>query len=170
MKYLQQLLFTLAMCVCFSQMTYAQTVSLEFDNAETAANLINSYIDGMDNLAVNTVMSTLSPEAIIFSPGGDTISMQAHKASLSNLFSLYDYELSEPVILPVKVTDSPIAGEYVCAWGTCTLTLKATGQKVQIDYHTLSVVSNGKIVWLKPYYDELSTFQKLGYTLKEPGM
>ncbi|WP_036194688.1 nuclear transport factor 2-like protein [Maribacter antarcticus] len=145
-------------------------VTLEFDNAATAQQIVQKYINALQMGDVTTMNSQLADTAIIYGLGDgiDSLNVTQHKEYYTNSTATFKHVISNELYLPVKVVNNWNEGEWVLAWGVNTVTDKETGNSFPINYHTASMVQNGKIVVLRYYYDVLSAMTSQGYTLTPP--
>ncbi len=65
-----------------------------------------------------------------------------------------------------RVLDGDLKGNWVSVWGTYFFT--TDGKSIKLPYQSTFHVTNGKIEGSIIYFDLLSVFQKLGYTLTPP--
>lgn len=107
---------------------------------------------------------------MIYGLGGglDSLTVAQHKDYFTESTNKYRHSLSNELYLPVKVTDNWNEGEWVLSWGTNTITDKATGKTITIPYHTASTVEDGKIIFIRYWYDMLNILQNQGYEIKPP--
>ena len=166
------ILTLIAVTLLVSQLTYGQgKVTLDFDNAEPALQLVKDYTLGLKEASPAKMSKLLAKDAMVYGLGNgmDSLTVKKHKEYFTNSFSTYQHELSGELYLPVKVTENWNAGEWVLSWGTNTLTHKKTGKKSTVPYHSASLVKDGKIVAIYFYYDLLNIYKTQGYTLTPKG-
>lgn len=146
------------------------TVTLEFQNAAAAMEVVQKYTKALQAGDVATMNALFAPGAMIYGLGGglDSLTVAQHKEYYTTSTTNYKHSLSGELYLPVKVTNNWNEGEWVLAWGTNTLTNKATGKTIEVPYHTASSVVNGKITFIRYWYDMLSILQTQGYTITPP--
>lgn len=145
-------------------------VTLEFDNAETALELVQNYVKALQTGDVDAMNAQLADNAMIYGLGGglDSLNVTQHKEYFKNSTATYNHVISQDLYLPVKVTDNWNEGEWVLSWGTNTVTNKKTGKSIPIPYHTANLVQNGKIVMTRYFYDMLNILESQGYTITPP--
>ncbi len=145
-------------------------VTLEFENAVTAQELVQNYVNALKAGDVAAMNAVLDENAMVYGLGGalDSLNVAQHKAYYENSTATYKHEISQELYLPVKVTNNWNEGEWVLAWGTNTVTDKKTGTSIPIPYHTANLVQNGKIVMTRYFYDMLNIMESQGYTLTPP--
>ena len=145
-------------------------VTLEFQNAATALEVVQKYTKALQAGDVATMNAQLAPNTMIYGLGGgmDSLTVAQHKNYYTESTKNYNHSLTDELYLPVKVTDNWNEGEWVLSWGTNTITDKATGKTITIPYHTASMVENGKITYIRYWYDMLNILQGQGYEIKPP--
>lgn len=147
-------------------------VTLDFDNAETASQIVQKYVKALHDENVSEMNALLAPNAVVNGLGGgsvsDSLNVAQHKEYFTNSTSTYDHTITRDVYLPVKVNNNWNEGEWVLTWGLNTLTDKESGKEIPVSYHIASIVQNGKIVRMSYYYDMLNIMNLQGYTLMEP--
>lgn len=172
MKTLKTLMVLAIVLVLMPLTSSAQepTVTLEFENAPTAMTLIQNYTRALQKGDVNAMNAQLDKNALIIGLGGsaDSLNVEQHKAYFTNSMSAYTHITTNDLYLPVKVTNNWNEGEWVLSWGINTFTDKKSGQKIEIPYHTASLVANGKIVMMRYYYDMANIMKNTGWTLTPP--
>lgn len=146
------------------------TVTLEFQNAATALEVVQKYTKALQSGDVATMNAQLAPDTMIYGLGGglDSLTVAQHKEYFTNSTNTYKHSLSGELYLPVKVTNNWNEGEWVLSWGTNTLTDKSTGKAIVVPYHTASRVVNGKIAFIRYWYDMLSILETQGFTITPP--
>lgn len=145
-------------------------VTLEFANAATAMEVTQKYTKALQAGDVAAMNALFAPGAMIYGLGGglDSLTVAQHKEYYTTSTSNYKHSLSQELYLPVKVTNNWNEGEWVLAWGTNTLTNKATGKTITVPYHTASRLENGKITFIRYWYDMLSIMTQQGYSVTPP--
>jgi len=145
-------------------------VTLEFANAETAMEVVQKYTKALQAGDVATMTAQLAPNAMIYGLGGglDSLTVAQHREYYTNSTNQFKHSLSGELYLPVKVTNNWNEGEWVLSWGTNTITHKATGKVIIVPYHTAGTVVNGKITFLRYWYDMLNVVRGQGYEIKPP--
>lgn len=164
---MKKVLITLMMLPCI---VMAQTTTLDFDNAESATNLVQAYVAALQKGDIATMNAQLADNAMIYNLGKatDSLTVSQHGEYFTTSAENYEHSISRDLYLPVKVTDSWNAGEWVLSWGVNTVTSKATGEAITVPYHTASLVENGKIVALHYFYDLLNVREKQGFKIMPP--
>lgn len=142
-------------------MALAQEVTLEFQNAATALEVVQKYTKALQAGDVATMNAQFASNAMIYGLGGglDSLTVAQHKEYYTTSTNTYKHSLSQELYLPVKVTNNWNEGEWILTWGTNTLTNKATGKTIVVPYHTAGRVMNGKIVFLRYWYDMLNILE-----------
>jgi len=145
-------------------------VTLEFDNAITAQELVQNYRNALEAGDVATMNAQLDKNAMIYGLGGgsDSLNVVQHKAYYENSTATYKHEISQDLYLPVKVTNNWNEGEWVLTWGINTITNKKTGTSTPIPYHAVNLIQNGKIIMKRYYYDVLNMMTNQGYKITPP--
>ncbi|OOG70577.1 nuclear transport factor 2 family protein [Algoriphagus sp. A40] len=148
----------------------AQDVTLEFQNATTALEVVQKYTKALQAGDVATMNAQLAPDAMIYGLGGgmDSLTVAQHKEYFTSSTTNYKHSISQELYLPVKVTNNWNEGEWVLSWGTNTLTNKATGKTIVVPFHTAGRVVNGKIAYLRYWYDMLNILEAQGFTITPP--
>lgn len=147
-----------------------QVVTLEFQNAANALEVTQAYTKALQDGDVATMNAQLAPNAMIYGLGGglDSLTVAQHKDYYTNSTSQFKHTLSGELYLPVKVTNNWNEGEWVLSWGTNTLHHKETGKIITVPYHTAGTVVNGKITFLRYWYDMLNIMEAQGFEVKPP--
>ncbi|MFD2200545.1 nuclear transport factor 2 family protein [Shivajiella indica] len=147
-----------------------QEVTLEFQNAAKALEVVQAYTKALQAGDVATMNAQLAPGAMIYGLGGglDSLTVAQHKEYYTNSTNLFKHTLSQELYLPVKVTNNWNEGEWVLSWGVNTLQHKATGKIITVPYHTAGRIVNGKIEFLRYWYDMLNILEAQGFEIKPP--
>lgn len=145
-------------------------VTLDFKNSEIAEKLIRTYTEALQKGDVATMNAQLSEKAMIYGLGGalDSLSVEQHKEYFTNSTNQYTHSISGDLYLPVKVEGNWNEGEWLLSWGTNTVTDKETKKEITIPYHSVSMIENGKIVFMRYFYDMLNIATNQGFTLTPP--
>lgn len=159
----------LASTVLASLISNAQetTVTLEFDNAATAIEIVQKYVKALQIGDVAAMNAQLADNAMIYGLGGglDSLNVAQHKEYYTNSTVTYKHSITQDLYLPVKVENNWNEGEWVLAWGTNTITHKKTGKSTTIPYHTVNMVENGKIIMVRYFYDMLNVLESQDFAL-----
>jgi len=159
--------------------SYAETVdadeiltTLEFDNSETALQLVQDYVQALQDGNVDGMNAQLNENAMVYGLGGalDSLNVEQHKVYFTESTSDFTHSLSQDLYLPVKVENNWNEGEWVLSWGVNTITNKETNSAFPVPYHTVSRVENGKIVEMRYFYDMLNVITNQGFTITPPEM
>ena len=156
-----------------SQITYKQfnkTVSLN-PNADHDLQLIADYLQALTVAGdVAKARSFLSPTALTYGPGG--------KDSINSVDDLQNWEKSYQVHLDRKINyvsmtwralqEGFYKGDWVANWGIYSFTDKDSGKRMDVSYHFVSKIVNGKISTSWLYYDKLGTMLESGFTMQPP--
>lgn len=147
-----------------------QIVTLEFDNAASANEIVQKYIKGLQNGDVATMSAQLAENAMVHGLGGglDSLNVAGHTEYFTNTAANYKNVITQDLYLPVKVENNWNEGEWVLVWGTNTITDKKTGKNIVIPFHTVNLVENGKIIFLRYFYDMLNIREGQGFTITPP--
>lgn len=145
-------------------------VTLEFDNALTAQELVQNYIKALQNGDVATMSAQLADNAMVYGLGGglDSLNVAQHTEYFKNSMAAYTHKTTQDLYLPVKVENNWNEGEWVLVWGTNTSTNKKTGKAIPIPFHTVNLVQNGKIIMMRFFYDMLNIVESQGFTITPP--
>lgn len=174
MRTLKTTILLLGILLLTPMLSHAQEpevgVTLEFDNAATANELLQNYVKALQTGDVATMNAQLADNAMVYGLGGglDSLNVAEHKEYFTNSTSTYKHVITQDLYLPVKVTNNWYEGEWVLAWGTDTITDKKTGKSSTIPYHSANLVQNGKIIRVFYYYDMLNVLETQGYTITPP--
>jgi ketosteroid isomerase-like protein len=144
--------------------------TLEFQNSAKALEVVQKYTKALQAGDVATMDAQLAPEAMVYGLGGglDSLSKAQHKEYYTNSTNQYKHTLSGELYLPVKVTNNWNEGEWVLSWGTNTIQDKKTGKTIPVPYHTAGRVENGKIVFLRYWYDMLNILEAQDFEVRPP--
>lgn len=170
MKIFKTILASAFLMMLTSIVSMAQEASLEFQNAAKAMEVVQTYTKALQAGDVATMNAQFAPGAMIYGLGGgmDSLTVAQHKEYYTTSTNTYKHGLSQELYLPVKVTNSWNEGEWVLAWGVNTLTEKATGKLIMVPYHTASRMENGKITFMRYWYDMLNILETQGFKVTPP--
>lgn len=145
-------------------------VTLAFDNAATANEIVQKYVKALQNGDVATMSAQLAESAMVYGLGGglDSLTVAQHREYFTNSTATYKHTISQDLYLPVKVENNWNEGEWVLAWGTNVITNKKTGKNITVPYHTVNLVQNGKIIMARYFYDMLNILESQGFSITEP--
>ncbi len=145
-------------------------VTLEFENAATANELVQNYIKALQAGDVGAMNAQLADNAMVYGLGGglDSLNVAQHTEYFTNSTTTYKHNIPQDFYLPVKVENNWNEGEWVLAWGTNTITNKKTGKSIPIPFHTANLVQNGKIIMMRYFYDMLNILETQGFTITPP--
>lgn len=172
MKILKTTIF-LALIMLGSNFINAQSkpeVTLEFENAKVAETLIRNYTAALQVGDVDKMNAQLHDKATIYGLGGglDSLTVKQHKEYFINSTNQYKHSISQDLYLPVKVENNWNEGEWLLSWGTNTVTDKKSGKVMVVPYHTVSMVEDGKIVFIRYFYDMMNIMTSQGYSISPP--
>ncbi|MUH35895.1 nuclear transport factor 2 family protein [Zobellia amurskyensis] len=158
---------TLAIIVTNAQET---TVTIEFDNAETALEVVKKYVTALHEGDADRMSAQLAEKATVYGLNGgpDSLTVTEHTNYYTRSVATYDHTITNDLYLPVKVENNWNEGEWILTWGTNTITHKKTGAKTIIPYHTANLVQNGKIILMQNYYDLLNVVKTQGLSVNGP--
>ncbi|MEB2780042.1 nuclear transport factor 2 family protein [Algoriphagus sp. C2-6-M1] len=170
MKNFKTILASVFLLLLTTLVSIAQEVTLEFQNAAKAMEVVQAYTKALQAGDVATMNAQFAPGTMIYGLGGglDSLTVAQHKEYYTNSTNTYKHNLSQELYLPVKVSNNWNEGEWVLAWGTNTLTDKASGKKIVVPYHTASQIENGKITFIRYWYDMLSILETQGFKVTPP--
>ena len=145
-------------------------VTLEFKNAATANQLVMDYTAALQMGDVDKMNAQLHDKAMIYGLNGalDSLNVTQHKDYFINSMKEYKHSISGDLYLPVKVENNWNEGEWLLSWGTNTVTNKKTGKEIEIPFHIVSMIEDGKIVFIRYFYDLLNVATGQGFTLTPP--
>lgn len=148
----------------------AMVTTLEFDNAEASLQLVQNYVQALQKGDVNNMNAQLDEKVVILGLGGslDSLNMTQHTEYFTESTSQYTHTISRDLYLPVKVENNWNEGEWVLTWGTNTITNNETNKSFDISYHIANKVENGKIVYMRYFYDMLNVIRNQGFTITPP--
>ncbi len=146
------------------------TTTLEFKNAAASLEIVQQYVNGLKSGDVSKMDAALASNVMVYGLGGglDSLTKAQHKDYFTNSTSTYKHSIDGELYLPVKVTNNWNEGEWVLAWGTNTLTNKSTGKTTIVPYHSASRLENGKITYMRYWYDMLNVMESQGYKITPP--
>lgn len=169
MKTLRTTLVIAAILLLSPFTSYSQSgnVTLEYPNSATSLEVVQKYLNALQNGNVDAMNSQFSRDAMIYNLGGapDSLNIAQHKEFYTNSTSQFTHKISRDLYLPVKVTDNWNEGEWVLTWGVNTVTDKTTKKTIEIPYHVAYMVKDGKINQAFYYYDMLNILEKQGYSV-----
>lgn len=170
MKIFKTILASVFLLLLTTLVSMAQEVTLEFQNAAKAMEVVQTYTKALQAGDVATMNAQFAPGTMIYGLGGglDSLTVAQHKEYYTTSTNTYKHSLSQELYLPVKVSNNWNEGEWVLAWGTNTLTDKASGKKIEVPYHTASRIENGKITFIRYWYDMLSILETQGFMVTPP--
>lgn len=170
MKIFKTILASVFLLVLATLVSMAQEVTLEFQNAAKAMEVVQTYTKALQAGDVATMNAQFAPGTMIYGLGGglDSLTVAQHKEYYTTSTKTYKHSLSQELYLPVKVSNNWNEGEWVLAWGTNTLTDKASGKKIEVPYHTASRIENGKITFIRYWYDMLNILETQGFKVTPP--
>jgi len=144
--------------------------TLEFENSETALQLVQNYVQALQEGNVDKMTAQLGDNAMVYGLGGalDSLNVEQHKVYFTTSTSDFTHSLSQDLYLPVKVENNWNEGEWVLSWGVNTITNKESSNSFPVPYHTVSRVENGKIVEMRYFYDMLNVIANQGFTITPP--
>ena len=146
------------------------SVTLEFENASSATEIVQKYVQALQNGDVATMNAQLADNAMIYGLCGglDSLNVSQHTEYFTNSTATYEHSITQDLYLPVKVENNWNEGEWLLSWGTNTVTHKKTGQTTVVPYHTASLITDGKIIALRYFYDMLNILESQGFTITPP--
>jgi len=146
------------------------TVTMEFDNAATANEIVQKYVKALQIGDVATMSAQLAENAMVYGLGGglDSLNVAQHTEYFTNSTTTYKHNITQDLYLPVKVENNWNEGEWVLAWGTNTVTNKKTGKSTTIPYHVVNLIQDGKIIMSRHFYDVLNILESQGFTITPP--
>ena len=156
--------------ISFTANAQEPEVKLEFNNSVIAEKLIRTYTQALQKGDVSSMNAQLHEKAMIYGLGGalDSLNVEQHKEYFINSTNQYIHKITNDLYLPVKVKNNWNEGEWILSWGTNTVTDKKSGKEIVIPYHSASRVEDGKITYLRYYYDMLNVATNQGFTLTPP--
>jgi ketosteroid isomerase-like protein len=145
-------------------------VTLEFENAATANQLVRDYTAGLQGGDVDKMNAQLHDNAMIHGLNGalDSLNVIQHKDYFMNSMKSYKHAISGDLYLPIKVENNWNEGEWLLSWGTNTVTNKQTGKEIEVPFHIVSMIEDGKIIFIRYFYDLLNVATGRGFTLTPP--
>ncbi|HSI75155.1 MAG TPA: hypothetical protein VK957_04660 [Lunatimonas sp.] len=170
MKIFKTILASAFLLILTTPLSMAQEVTLEFQNAAKAMEVVQTYTKALQAGDVATMNAQFATGAMIYGLGGglDSLTVAQHKEYYTNSTNQFKHSLSQELYLPVKVTNNWNEGEWILSWGTNTLTNKASGQIIAVPYHTASRMENGKITFIRYWYDMLNILETQGFKVTPP--
>ncbi|WP_439151165.1 hypothetical protein [Winogradskyella sp.] len=132
--------------------------------------MVKNYTDALQNGDVDKMNAQHHDEAMIYGLGSglDSLTVKQHKVYFTNSTNQYKHSRSEDLYLPVKVDNNRNKGEWLLSWGTNTITDKKSGKEIVVPYHTVSMIADGKIVFMRYFYDMMNIMTSQGYSISPP--
>lgn len=172
MKILKSVLSLILLMVLMPMISKAHepVTTLEFPNSEKALEVVQKYTKALQAGDVAMMNAQFAPGAMIYGLGGgmDSLKVAQHKEYYLNSTNQFTHTLSGELYLPVKVTNNWNEGEWVLSWGNNTLQNKQTGKIITVPYHTAGRIVDGKITFLRYWYDMLNIMEAQGFEVKPP--
>ena len=136
-------------------------------NAEKNIQLIEGYIQSVENLDYQTMESLLDDNYLGLGPSyGDSINKEAAvenwKYLVDNLYESIKYNRSRNAA--VSVYDGENQGDWVSNWAELTIHYKNTEDSVTIWENSIYQLKDGKILKSYTFYNEADALRQLGYT------
>jgi hypothetical protein len=90
-------------------------VTLEFENAQRANELIKAYTRALEGGDISAMSATLDKKAMIYGLGGglDSLNVSQHEEYYTESLDMYKHSISQDLYLPVKVEDNWNEGEWL---------------------------------------------------------
>lgn len=135
-------------------------------NQQTNVNLIEKYVQAVENLDHDIMESLLADDYVGYGPSyGDSINkadaITNWKKNVENLYENIKYNKSRN--FPVSVPDGENSGEWVSNWAELNIKYKEDFGEVTIWANSIYKIENGKIVKSYTFYNEADALEQLGY-------
>ncbi|WP_162343268.1 nuclear transport factor 2-like protein [Cyclobacterium salsum] len=170
MKIFKTVIASAFLLILTTTLSMAQEVTLEFQNAAKAMEAAQTYANALQAGDVATMNAQFAKGAMIYGLGGglDSLTVAQHNEYYTNSTNQFRHSLSQELYLPVKVSNNWNEGEWILSWGINTLTNKASGDTIEVPYHSASRMENGKITFMRYWYDMLNILQTQGFKVTPP--
>jgi len=153
-----------------SYVNFNKSVSLN-PHAEHDIKLVADYlqfltVDGNEE----KIRASLDPNAWNFGPGTqDSVSVdQVIQIWKTNYKNQLDRKIENVSMTWRALAEGIYKGDWVANWGIYSYTDKDSGKKIQVSYHYVARIVNGKISFNRVYYDILAPLMASGYHLTPP--
>lgn len=157
----------------FAQKKTKLNSSLAFPaNADQNVELLNNYLNALIAGNVNAARSYLAPDYMEYGPSAeDSLTL----SQVLESWGMVNNQRSEQAItnrkaMSIKVKSGPDAGEYVMGWGTYHWKEKSSGTELDLPFHIVSKVDNGKLQMSSLMYDRAGVREKMGYVTIPPNV
>ncbi|SEJ55364.1 hypothetical protein SAMN05192553_10550 [Cyclobacterium xiamenense] len=170
MKIFKIIVASVFLLVLTTPLSMAQEATLEFQNAAKAMEAAQTYTKALQAGDVATMNAQFATGAMIYGLGGglDSLTVAQHNDYYTTSTNQFTHSLSQELYLPVKVTNNWNEGEWILSWGINTLTNKASGETIKVPYHSASRMENGKITFMRYWYDMLNILETQGFKVTPP--
>lgn len=150
-------LFAMAFMISCSQGT---------KNAEANVQLVEKYVQAVENLDYETMASLLDDNYVGYGPSyGDSIkkdeAVENWKFSSENIYESIKYNRSRNAA--VTVPDGDNKGEWVSNWAELTIHYQWTDVPVTLWANSIYQIKNGKIIKSFTFYNEADAYRQLGF-------
>ena len=129
-------------------------------NIAIATDYINSLVTGDGSVAKGLV----NPNFMSYGPSvGDSATIEQVMARwVTNAATRTEQEVGLFVSTALTVTEGSLTGDWVNMWGTYTANDNKSGLDVQVPWHSVSKIENGKISMARAWFDNLAPAIALG--------
>lgn len=137
------------------------------DSSKENIELINNYVDAVENLDFDAMDDLLDDNYIGIGPSrNDSVNKEQAiinwKNNIENLYEKISYSKSKNIAVK---TDQ---GEWVSNWADLTIVYKESNKEVSLLVNSIYLIKNGKIVKSLTFYNEADALEQLGYVFINP--
>lgn len=138
--------------------------------SERNVQLIEKYIQSVENLDHETMQSLLAEDYIGYGPSyGDSVTREQAivnwKYVVDNLYSKIEYNRSRNVA--VSIPDGENKGHWVSNWAELSIEYKDEELPVTIWANTIYLIENEKIKRSYTFYNEADALRQLNYSISK---
>lgn len=138
-------------------------------NADADINLFSDFTHALTDNEMDKAKGLMDPAAISYGPSAND------SANVDQFIEAFERDNQgqqnrkiDYVSATFHVNQGPQMGNWVMQWGTYSFTDSATSKTVEIPYHWVAKVADGKIGNNYIYYDVYNVMKELGYTITPP--
>ncbi|HNP24976.1 MAG TPA: hypothetical protein PKM63_21580 [Panacibacter sp.] len=139
----------------------------ENPTADADIKVVSDYTNAVVSGDLVKAKSLLAASYMGYGPGPvDSANVNKEMQSWETNYTTQTNRKVEFITQTFRVLNGDLQGNWVSVWGTYYFT--TDGKDIKLPYQSTMHVTNGKIDRSIIYFDLLSVFQKLGYTLTPP--
>ena len=139
-------------------------------NADHDVQLVENYLRAVTGGDAAKARTLIAPGSWSYGPGiKDSSTMEQDIAKWEkNYATELDRKLDFVSMTWRVLADGIYKGDWVANWGTYSFTDQPSGKRLDVSYHFVTRIIDGKIGDNRTYYDNLGPTLKAGYTLQPP--